>query len=62
VRSGSTGSRVDRRGSWLSRQVGAVRKDRKQSGQARRLAEQTGTVGAVRKDKQRKKEAYYIER
>ncbi len=45
VRSGRTGNRVDRRGSWLSRQAGGVRKDRQQSGQARQLAVQTGRWG-----------------
>ncbi len=45
MRSGRTGSRVDRRDSLLSRQAGAVRKDRQQNGQARQLAEQTGRCG-----------------
>ncbi len=36
---------MDRRGSWLSRQAVAVRKDRQQNGQARQLAKQTGRCG-----------------
>ncbi len=41
---------MDKQGSWLSRQAGAVRKDRQQSEQAGQLAaRQAGAVGKDRK-------------